>query len=122
MEIESKHFKAVELRCKCPKCNQTQPHKINQSALDRLELLRDRVNRPIALTSAYRCPAHPEEAKKAQAGQHAKGTAFDIAVADGSQRMEIARLAIELGFNGVGVAKSFVHVDCRSGTPVMWTY
>lgn len=122
MEIESKHFKAVELRCKCPNCRQQKEHQITPDALGRLEQLRARVNRPIALTSAYRCGMHPEEAKKAQAGQHNKGTAFDIAVSDGAQRMEIARLAMELGFNGIGVAKSFVHVDCRNSTPVMWTY
>jgi hypothetical protein len=27
-----------------------------------------------------------------------------------------------MGFNGIGVAKSFVHVDTRSSTLVMWTY
>jgi hypothetical protein len=27
-----------------------------------------------------------------------------------------------LGFNGIGVAKTFVHVDTRPSTLVMWTY
>lgn len=122
MEVESKYFKAVELRCKCPKCKQQKPNQVDRNALARLDELRNRVNRPLALTSAYRCPEHPEEAKKAQAGQHAKGTAFDISVADGAQRMQIVKTAIELGFNGIGIAKSFVHVDTRTSTPVIWTY
>ncbi|MGG5825949.1 YcbK family protein [Aeromonas salmonicida] len=118
----SKSFTAKELRCKCKLCNQNKPHQVTPDALGRLQQLRDRVNRPLAITSAYRCPMHPEEAKKASPGQHAKGTAFDIAVADGSQRMQIVKAAIELGFNGIGIAKTFVHVDCRSGIPVIWTY
>lgn len=116
------YFSDKELRCKCAKCKQLQPAKIDKNALERLNELRRRVNRSLALTSAYRCSDHPEEAKKATPGQHNKGCAFDIAVADGSQRMQIVKTAIELGFNGIGIAKSFVHVDTRSSTPVIWTY
>jgi hypothetical protein len=36
--------------------------------------------------------------------------------------MVIVKNAIELGFTGIGVASSFVHVDTREGDPVMWTY
>ena len=35
---------------------------------------------------------------------------------------EIQTRKTELGFTGIGVAKSFVHVDTRDDTPVMWTY
>jgi len=27
-----------------------------------------------------------------------------------------------MGFNGIGVAKSFVHVDTRKSSPVVWSY
>jgi len=27
-----------------------------------------------------------------------------------------------LGFNGIGIAKNFVHVDIRENDPVMWSY
>ena len=27
-----------------------------------------------------------------------------------------------MGFNGIGVAKSFVHVDTRESSPVVWSY
>jgi hypothetical protein len=30
--------------------------------------------------------------------------------------------ALKLGFNGIGVAKTFVHVDIRETTPVIWAY
>jgi hypothetical protein len=36
--------------------------------------------------------------------------------------MTIVKKALEMGFSGIGVASSFVHVDMRTTTPVMWTY
>ncbi|QWL58228.1 DUF882 domain-containing protein [Aeromonas jandaei] len=122
MELESEHFKARELRCKCPLCKQEQPHKVDRTALERLEQLRARVNRSLSLTSAYRCPKHPAEAKKAKPGQHALGLAFDIAVSDGAQAYQLQKAAYELGFNGIALGNGFVHVDIRKSTPVSWRY
>ena len=36
--------------------------------------------------------------------------------------MAIIRNACIMGFNGIGVAKTFVHVDTRETTPVAWKY
>jgi hypothetical protein len=36
--------------------------------------------------------------------------------------MNIVHEALKLGFGGIGVAKSFIHIDDRKTTPVMWTY
>jgi len=36
--------------------------------------------------------------------------------------MSIIRNASIMGFNGIGVAKGFVHVDTRETTPVAWKY
>jgi hypothetical protein len=48
--------------------------------------------------------------------------AADIAVANGNQRFVIVQKALELGFSGIGVAKTFIHVDIRTETPVIWSY
>ena len=42
-----------------------------------------------------------------------KAIAADIKVTDGIQRFKIVEQAISLGFTGIGVASSFVHVDIR---------
>ena len=55
-------------------------------------------------------------------GKHTEGIAADIMVKNGSERMIVVKKAIEHGFHGVGVAKTFVHVDSRDSTPVMWVY
>jgi uncharacterized protein YcbK (DUF882 family) len=59
---------------------------------------------------------------KKKPGTHAQGIAADIKVADGAQRMAVVANAVKLGFTGIGVAKSFVHVDIRETTPVLWCY
>lgn len=118
----AKNFKLHELRCHCNKCKEQVPHKLNKEALDKLQLLRDAYGKPFSLSSAYRCPMHPEEAKKATPGQHGQGTAFDIRVTDGAMAFQIMKLAFELGFTGIALGNGFVHVDTRKSTPVTWRY
>ena len=122
MEASSKNFSAVELRCHCPKCNRQVPNLVQQKSLDLLQQLRDKVGRPLSLVSAYRCAEHPVEKRKATPGQHNKGTAFDIAVGDGSEAYEVMKHAFAFGFTGIARGNGFVHVDTRKSIPVNWIY
>jgi hypothetical protein len=54
---------------------------------------------PMKVTSGYRCPQHPIEAKKARPGAHASGQAVDIGV-QGSDAHTLLRMALEAGFTG----------------------
>ena len=90
--------------------------------IEKLDKLRHACNFPFNITSGYRDPSHPIEARKAKAGTHAQGIACDIAVSGGAERYIIVREALKLGFTGIGVAKTFIHVDIRETTPVMWEY
>lgn len=112
----SKNFTSDELKCSC--CGQ---EKIEQWALDKLQAIRDEAGRPLKINSAYRCKNHPEEAKKIKGGTHTQGIAFDIAVSGGAQRMEIIKLGIKHGINGLGVANTFVHLDWRDDDSA-WKY
>ena len=87
-----------------------------------VEEIRIAAGRSLVLTSAYRCPNHPEEAKKTKPGRHSNGVAVDIQVADGAQRYQIIQLGLALGATGIGVANTFVHLDWRKSTPVVWKY
>ena len=95
---------------------------MDESFLFMLDELRERCGFPFTITSGYRSVHHTAERNKKKGGTHTQGIAADIAVSNGEQRMKIVREAIALGFAGVGTAKSFVHVDMRTTTPVMWTY
>ena len=123
MEPSTINFPANELRCSCSHCNKRAANKCDPKALAALQLIRDELGEPMALNSAYRCPKHPEEARKARAGQHSLGNAFDIQVGWGAKRMRIVDLAIKHGFNGFGFANSFIHIDFRpESARTCWTY
>lgn len=107
-------------------CQYTGKNEISPELIDKLDELREACGFPFIITSGYRDSTHPIEAKKTKAGTHAQGIAADIKVNNGLQRFKIVEEAIKLGFTGIGVARSFVHVDIRNPddtTPyVMWTY
>ena len=63
----------------------------------------------------------PTKARKEKSDAN-QGIAADIAVSNGTERMNIVKDGGCSKFNGIGVAKTFVHVDTRQTTPVMWTY
>lgn len=112
-----KHFKPSEFNCSHTGLNDMRPE-----FLARLDRLREVCGFPFVITSGYRDPTHPAEAKKAVPGTHSQGIAADIRVANGAQKYKIVSEAAKLGFTGIGIADTFIHVDTRSTTPVVWTY
>ena len=103
-------------------CQETGENEMDLDFIRDLDELREACGFPFIITSGYRSPRHSIEAKKEKPGMHAYGIAADIQVRDGHERMLIVWKAIKMGFSGIGVAKTFVHVDRRNSTPVMWVY
>lgn len=114
-----KHFSESEFRCR-----ESGECCMDSSFLFMLDELREQCGFPFTITSGYRSVHHTAERNKpaGKKGTHTQGIAADIAVSNGVQRMTIVKKALEMGFSGIGVASSFVHVDMRTTTPVMWTY
>ena len=102
-------------------CTHTNKNEMDHEFLVKLDELRERVGFPFIITSGYRDATHPAEARKSEPGTHNQGIAADIKVSNGFERMNIVHEAIKMGFS-IGVARTFVHVDDRKTTPVMWTY
>tara|TARA_R100001369_G_scaffold91025_1_gene131122 strand:- start:1271 stop:1612 length:342 start_codon:yes stop_codon:yes gene_type:complete len=103
-------------------CQETGNNEMSEEFLEKLDDLRHKCGFPFIITSGYRDPTHSIEAKKAKAGNHARGIASDIRINNGSQAYAIIKHAQSMGFNGIGVAKTFIHVDTRDTTPVVWCY
>ena len=104
-------------------CHQTGENKMKAEFVHRLDELRERCGWPFIVTSGYRSLNHGvEKRKKNGGGTHTKGIAADIRVLYGKQRHEIVKNAMAMGFTGIGIAKTFVHIDDRQDTPVMWSY
>ena len=117
MTAEFRYFKLSDFDCQ-----ETGENEMDLNFILRLDHLRDLCGFPFIITSGYRSPKHSIEAKKASPGTHTKGIAADIRVSGGVERMEIIKNALKLGFTGIGVHKSFIHVDSRSTVPVVWPY
>ena len=115
--VETKNFSSEELTCSC--CGDSG---VEQWALDKLQEIRDNLGRPLKITSAYRCSNHPIEARKKVPGSHNQGTAFDIYYSNGAELHQLVSQGVLKGAVGIGIAKNFVHLDWRTGTPVGWTY
>ena len=104
------------------KCKETGLNEISPTFVTRLDHLRHLCGFPFTITSGYRSPTHSAEISKPKGGQHTLGMAADIAVSNAAHRYLIIKHATQLGFTGIGVAKSFIHVDTRATEPVIWTY
>lgn len=106
------------------RCRHTGRCEMDPRFMDRLERLRIMFGAPMVVTSGFRDPAHPAEARKGEPGMHAKGRAVDIGVR-GGEAIRLVRLAIEVGFKGIGVQQKgegrFIHLDDRDD-PAMWSY
>lgn len=93
--------------------------------MDMVQLLRTRLGIPIGVSSAYRHPTHPTEAKKKKPGMHSVA-AIDLHI-PGPYIHDALKMAIELGFTGIGVNykgarnQRFLHLDFRE-TPMVWSY
>ena len=103
-------------------CQYTGENKMLPEFLQELDELRGICNFPFIITSGYRRPDHPIEAAKDSPGTHAQGIAADIAVTDSARRYTLINYAFQQGFTGIGIADSFIHLDLRHTTPVVWTY
>lgn len=104
-------------------CQQTGNNEMCDDFLQKLDELRHVCGFPFIITSGYRDPeGHSIERSKAKPGTHARGIAADIKISNGNQAYSIIKNAQSMGFNGVGVAKTFIHVDTRDTTPVVWCY
>jgi len=103
-------------------CKETGENEMQPEFLQKLQMLRYKYGRPMIVTSGYRSPRHSIEAAKASPGYHARGQAVDIAVT-GKDAHDLVFLAMTSGFNGIGVAKTFVHLDTRPHEQrTIWVY
>lgn len=118
---EFKYFKLKDFDCQ-----ETGDNEMDVEFIHKLDQLREACGFPFIITSGFRSKDHSIEKRKEKAGTHAQGIAADIRARNGNERYKIVEEAIKLGFNGIGIAGTFIHVDSRivgaDKAPVMWCY
>ncbi|MDD7973454.1 YcbK family protein [Roseinatronobacter alkalisoli] len=104
-----KNFSPQEMACKG-----TGRLMLDPVAMDALQALRDRLGRPLIITSAYRSPEHNRNVGGARASKHMEGIAFDIRQ-DNHDPAQFIEAAKAVGFRGIGTypRSGFIHVDTR---------
>ncbi|MEM7007368.1 MAG: D-Ala-D-Ala carboxypeptidase family metallohydrolase [Pseudomonadota bacterium] len=113
------HFSAGELACRCRGrfCRGAYWH--DEGFLDALERMRADVGAPVIITSGHRCAQWNAVVGGAPRSQH-KTVAADIRLV-GQDRQKLKTAAERAGFSGLGLARTFLHVD-RRARPAQWFY
>ena len=112
----AEHFYLDEFQCPC--CQQVMLHSL---LLQKLKGLRYKIQKPVIITSGYRCPAHNQVVGGAKNSYHLSGMAVDIYVPEISLR-ELLITAEEIGFSGIGYYpdQNFLHLDIRPAGIARW--
>tara|TARA_R100000353_G_scaffold118242_1_gene84267 strand:- start:373 stop:741 length:369 start_codon:yes stop_codon:yes gene_type:complete len=103
--------------------------KMNPKILEMLDLAREKYDKPIKITSGFRTQEYNEDLKargyKASPNSsHLKGLAVDIHCNNSKDRFELVDILLDVGFNRIGIANTFIHVDIDQDKPshLIWTY
>jgi len=106
----TKYFKEIE-------------YKMDKDFLAKLDKAREYAKMPFVINSAYRSPDHPESIKN-PLSSHIKGLAVDIKATDSRTRYKVLDALMSVGFNRIGIADTFIHVDDDKdkSSNVIWTY
>ncbi len=92
--------------------------------LNRLSKARELAAIGFKITSGYRSPAHNTKVGGVPSSSHTVGRAVDIYAPTSTQKYIIINALLQAGFNRIGVAKNFIHVDDdpSKSEDVIWTY
>ena len=107
----SKYFKEIEFN-------------MDKDFLSKLDDAREFANIPFKINSAYRTEEHNKSIGGSPNSSHIKGLAVDISAKDSRTRFKVLEALINVGFNRIGVASTFIHVDDDKdkSSDVIWVY
>ena len=105
----SANFRVEEFKCK----DGSDIILVADELPERLQALRDALGLPVNINSAYRTLAHNAKVGGQRCSPHLAGQAADI-VCPGVTPAEVAKAAESVGFRGIGLYDTFVHVDVAS--------
>lgn len=113
-------FSRSEFACKCG-CGTDD---IKMHHVEMLQRVRDQVGFPMHVNSGVRCFSHNEAIGGVPHSAHLRGEASDIGCMDSERRYKLINAALDVGFNRIGVAKTYLHLDKDPFLPFprIWVY
>ena len=114
--IIAPHFNLSEFACPC--CHKVMLH---PGLLAKLVALRNVLEKPVYITSGYRCPSYNRKVGGVANSYHCIGLAADIQVKE-INLMELLAYAEEIDFSGIGFyeKRHFLHLDVRPTIKSRW--
>lgn len=113
----SENFMLDEFECTHPEHHHVQ---LDEELLKRLQQLRDFLNVPIIINSAYRCEERNKQVGGSKNSLHKEGKAVDISLNTIPVDIDdLESIAERLGFDGIGKYNTFAHLDVR-GYKARW--
>ena len=93
--------------------------------VSKLQMLRDRIGKPIKITSGIRCKSHNAKIGGASKSWHIPrdGVCYASDIRTDRSDEEVLRLyaaADSLGFTGIGLYKGRIHIDMRPTNRARW--
>lgn len=104
------YFTAREFECRCNQLDCDAPD-MDPEQIFLLNTLRVLWDKPLIVTSGVRCKFWNDQVGGADESFHTKGMATDLKTADRAESDELAQMADKVGFGGIGVYDTWVHVD-----------
>ena len=119
--VLSPNFKSTEFDCHGNGCCSTT--QIDEKLIEYAQNIRNHFNKPVTISSGYRCPVHNKNVGGATGSRHGKGQAADIIVKD-TKPAAVAQYCESIGILGIGLYETdadgyFVHIDTRT-TKSFW--
>lgn len=98
--------------------------KMKQSTLDLVDETRHIAGIPFIITSGFRTASHNKKVGGVDSSAHTRGYAVDIKCNNSTNRYIIINAALQAGFNRIGIASTFIHLDNdpSKAKNVIWTY
>lgn len=106
----SRNFRLLELACR----DGSDEVLVHPSLIILLQVIRDKFNRPVSVTSGYRTKAHNERVGGRSRSSHLLGMAADIVCKDVAPQ-DIQSFLQDLDIGGLGSYQTFTHLDVWTG-------
>ena len=95
---------------------------MDETFLSMIDEARTIANIPFKINSGFRTEKHNKKVKGISGSSHTMGFAADIKCTDSNSRFIILNALITVGFNRIGIYKTFIHCDIDNDKPrnVIW--
>lgn len=124
MSYRSKYFKVSEYICPCG-CDLVAMH---DNALYMFDKIREKYGKPMVVNSGCRCKDYNEKIGGSPNSAHTLHGGYTYAIdtpcTNSTDRYKLIKAALECGCKRIGIAKTFIHLDCCPDLDqnVIWLY